>query len=145
MFDRQRSTAGRVFDVADVQHDVEEVLLTMPSRPRPIDFAPPAIRASLEQPQITSDDLGRITADAIKTSHEAVAAAITSLGVELAENVRRIEILKTSSEATIKACLDAAEEYRAKGRADAERIETASRMNDEVRDAVDSMRKKIEQ
>jgi ribosomal protein L18 len=98
------------------------------------------------QPKLaTAEDLGHITADAIKSSHEAVAEALSVLAAELADNVRKIELLKKNAEDSMKMCLDIAERAREKGKNDAERIEAAHNRNNEIRKTIEMMREKLEE
>jgi hypothetical protein len=102
-------------------------------------------RLMLEQPQITAEDLGRITAEAVKKSHDETAKAITDLGIKAAARVDRLNQIKIEADALAAACLDLAAKYRAKGEAEADIIERTARENNEARDIVEAMVKKIEQ
>jgi hypothetical protein len=97
----------------------------------------------LEQPMVTADDLGKITAEAVKTSYEETAKAIASLGVEAAKRVTEIEQLKAKQEELSKACLELADQYRKEGEKQAKAIADASTHLDACRDWIGEMRKKL--
>ena len=132
-FTRRRTELEHVtpFDVSSLEQEIRD---TMPTHRN---------QALLEQPQVTAEDIGRITAEAIATAHEAAATALTELGKELADRMSLIDQLKIDAEAALKDCLDTAQRYRDAGVKASEQIKTTSALTAEVRDTCDAMRKKI--
>ena len=120
------------FDVSKLEDEIAEI--TSMTKGQPI--APYAYREDL--------DLGRITADAVRASHEEAAKAITELGLLAVERVKKLDQMKVEAEDLAQACLDLAAQYRSKGDRDAEVIETTHRLNDEARQVIEDMRKKLE-
>jgi hypothetical protein len=98
----------------------------------------------LEQTQITAIDLGRMTGEAIKQSGESVAEALTTLSTALAANVDRLDIVKTEADATLKGILSLIDKCREKAKTNAALVEQAAKVNQEARDMVDAMRKRID-
>lgn len=107
------------------------------------DYAPPAVRAMLEQPQVTAEDLGRITAEAINADYEEAAKALAELGKMLSERIAALDKLRQDAQIALRDCLDTAQSYREAGRRHAERIESTAAMTAEVRDTCEAMRKKL--
>lgn len=130
--DRIKAHTVAPFDVSTLEQEVRD---TMPGS-----YAP---STQTEQPQVTAEDIGRITAEAITAAHEAAANALTELGKELADRMRLIDQLKIDSDAALKDCLDTAENYRKAGVKAAEQIKTTSALTEEVRNTCEAMRKKI--
>lgn len=97
----------------------------------------------IEQPQVTAEDLGRITAEAIKVAHEAAANALDALGKEIGERVRRIEQLKSDSLKQVEDCKELAEKHRDAGKLMSAQVESAAADMAEARDMIEAMRKKI--
>lgn len=129
------------FNVNQLEEDIRNTM--PPVRPALVDFSPPPRREMLEQPMVTAEDLGRITAEAIATAHETAALSLAELGKELAERVTAINQLKLDAEAALKDCLDVAEQYRAAGKLAAEQVERTAALTAEVRETCDAMKKKL--
>ena len=115
------------FDVSSLEKDIRD---TMPRR-------------NQEQRQVSAEDIGKITAEAIAAAHEAAASALTELGKELADRISLIDQLKVDADNALKDCLDTAQRYRDAGTKAAEQIKTTSALTAEVRDTCEAMRKKI--
>jgi hypothetical protein len=141
LFSKNGRNDGEVpFDVNALE---EEVMSALPKHSRnldPIDYAPTPRVAKAP----TAEDIGKVTAEAIKLSHEVAAEALTKLGTELAERVHQIELLKIDADETLKACLDLAEKYREKGRLDGAAVIETARLNAEAKLMIDEMRKRLE-
>lgn len=131
MFDSRRranSLAHREpFDVSQLE---DEVRATMPT--------------IVPQPAYPAEDLGRITAEAIASQHEAAAQALSALGTELAERIRKIEQLKADAEIALKDCLETAQRYRDEGKRAATQIEEAAELTKEVRETCATLGRRLD-
>jgi hypothetical protein len=91
----------------------------------------------------TKEEIKRVTAEAVASSHEAAAQALLLLGQELAENMKLIHEITTASDAAMRDCLDTAELYREAGRAARERIMSTMDLVTEVAETCKAMRDKL--
>lgn len=138
---------GPPFDVNTLEEEIRSVMPTRPALATveylPRNYEPESQLETLEQPQVTAQDLGKITAEAIGVAHEAAAASLASLGKELADRMAAIEKLKLEMQEAMKSCLDVAEQYRSSGKLASDQIEKTSALTAEVVDVCTSMRKKL--
>jgi len=114
----------------------------------PINYAQPQYRQPAPpprppEPEITSEDLGRITADVIKAAHEEAATALEALGKEIQQRMVQIETLKMQAIQQIIDCKDLAEQHRERGKHMSTQVEMAAMDLGEAKDLIDSMRNKI--
>lgn len=128
--------ANEPFDVRKLEEDISDVI---PRRQRDVPLPMPM----LEQPQVSAEDLGRITAEAIKAAHESAASSLDKLGKEIAERIARIEQLKAQALQQIEDCKELAEKHRDAGKTMSIQVESAAADMAEARDMIEGMRKKI--
>lgn len=142
------------FDVAQLEGEIGRALNEQsirhtslppppPYQPRDLDQPIPQPPLMIEQPMVSAEDLGRITAEAIKTAHESAAKSLDDLGKEIAERVNRIEQIKAQSLQQIDDCKELARQHRDAGNLMSMQVESASADLTEARDLIDAMRKKI--
>ena len=136
---QEQATMVEPFNVNSIEDDIRDVLQPPSFLHRAPEPAPPA----LEPPPITAEDIGKITAEAVATDHEAIAQAIATLGTELASEMAAIDKLKLDVDVTLKDIMALTEHCREMGKVRAEKIASAAKHNAEVRDLVEAMRKKI--
>lgn len=90
-----------------------------------------------------TEDIGRITAEAIKADHEAAAAALEALGTDIVDRVRRIEVLKFQSQEMLEEINRLADKHREAGLHHASQVESTATDLAEARQMIDEMRKKM--
>jgi len=147
----QSATADKDFGLMDVEHSIAEALAKNPPRGhRPVDFAPPAVRAqSLTMPSYVEhhanvDQIGKLSAEAVITQYEGAVKALEEMGTTLIDCVKRAEAMAADCKDAIAYVKDTAQKYREEAKVIFDRIEQASMMTAEVRSVCEEMRKKIE-
>lgn len=152
--ERQQSTAARVFNVIDfnvidLEADIEAAL--RPSEPvreqQPQDYAPPAVRspelpAYLEHRPGT-DEVGKLSAEAVAKSYELAALEVEKMGEELKERARLCEAMVAESNQALALVQETAAQFRDAGKAIFLRIEDCSLLMREVRETCDALKTKI--
>ena len=91
-------TSGRVFNVIDIEHEIEaEVRNRASTRDRrPTDLVPSRVRAPvLAMPEYVehhegATEIGKLSAEAIVREYEAAAKDIELMGAELVERVKQV-------------------------------------------------------
>jgi hypothetical protein len=130
---RKRQHMDSPFDVSKLQDDVEEQMRALPLIP----FSPPP------PVPVSAEELGRITADAVKAAHESAVKALEDLCSDIAQRVSAIEQLKADSLNQIEECKELANQYRESGNMMAAKVEHATAELKEARELIESIRKKI--
>lgn len=126
---RHGSTAARVFNIREVEDDIENALRMQPQLPPP----PPA----------TSRDVGRLTAEAIIGQYELAAREVEAMGDELKARAEKLEATKSEAIAAIDEIKETAARYRDAGKRVALQIEDMAAMTAEVRETCGTLRAKI--
>jgi hypothetical protein len=146
------TSAGRIFELADVEQDIARALTKSPPVRdlRAVDFAPPKVRtpSSPMPPYVEHhadvDQIGKLSAEAVIAQYEGAVEALEAMGTTLIDCVKRAEKMASGCKDAITFVHDTAQKYREEAKLIFERIEQASVMTAEVRSVCDEMRKKIE-
>lgn len=126
------------FDVRTLEEEISEVMRLQP-------YIPPAYIEPEPVPEVTAEDLGRITAEAIKQAHEAAAQSLESLGKDLIDMVNRVEKIKLQALAQLEELKELAEQQRDAGKLMSIKVEGAANDLSNMRTLIDDMRDKIKQ
>lgn len=124
---RNQSTAARVFNIRDVEDDIEHALRAAPQLPQPV----------------SAKDVGRLTAEAITGQYELAAKEVEAMGDELKLRLEKLEATKTEANAAIEEIKETAARYRDEGKRIALQIEDMAAMTSEVRTTCGSLKEKI--
>jgi len=125
------------FDVSKLRDDVEEQMRALPVVPfRELPPPPPP------EP-VSAEELGKITADAVKTVHQSAVKALEDLCADIEQRVSAIEQLKADSLNQIEECRELANQFRESGNMMAAKVEHATAELKEARELIESIRKKI--
>ena len=135
------STAERAFNLIDLDREIlGEVPNEQPNGDsRPIDFAPPRVRApSLVMPDYVEHregvtGVGKLSAEAVAWEYEAAATEIEALAAQLMERVRQCETITRDAFAAFEEMKDTAGRYREEAKRIAVEIERCALMTAEVR------------
>ena len=146
-----QSTKPPIFDVIDIEREIEEEFRKQPSgrESQPTDFAPPAVSApDSSMPDYVehrdgATEIGKLSAEAVVREYEAAAKDIEALGLELVENVKHCEAMNRESLVVIEELKETAERYRKEARRVFLQIENYSLVMAEVRKNCAEMREKI--
>jgi len=117
--------------------------------PRHIDFAPPSVRtATLPLPEYLehregTDEIGRLSAEAVAASYESAAKEIEKMGEELKERAKLCEKLVADSNQALTVIQETAAQFRDAGKMIFLKIEDCSLMTKEVRETCDTLRAKL--
>lgn len=127
---RPQSTASRVFNIAEVQDDIEASLRQ---------------QHGLRQlpPPPTAQDVGRLTAEAITGQYELAAKEVEAMGAELKVRIENLEETKTEALSAIEEVKEVAASYREEGKRIALQIKSCSEMTAEVRSTCTTLKAKI--
>ena len=98
---QSQSTKPPVFDVIDIEREIEEEFRKLPStrESQPADFPPPSVSApELSMPDYVehragATEIGKLSAEAVVREYEAAAKDIEDLGVELVGHVKQCEAM----------------------------------------------------
>jgi hypothetical protein len=145
------STAERAFNLIDLER---EILGEVPNEQsdgesRPIDFAPPRVRApSLVMPDYVEHregvtGVGKLSAEAVAWEYEAAAKEIEALAAQLMERVRQCETITRDAFAAFEEMRDTAGRYREEAKRIALEIERCALMTAEVRKTCAELSEKI--
>jgi hypothetical protein len=129
----------------EIEADLVDELARLPPptyrQQGPDEFAPPAVR-SRDALQMEVD-LGRLTAEAVKSGYDRTAAEIEAMGVELNKNLDRIESTKQDTVALIEELQAVASQYRQEGQRVKEQIEAHAVLTSEARTTAKALKEKI--
>jgi hypothetical protein len=147
----QKGTAARTFSVIDLEQDIATALQDSPPlrTQRHIDFAPPSVRtATLPLPEYLehregTDEIGRLSAEAVAASYESAAKEIEKMGAELKERAQLCEKLVADSNQALALIQETAAQFRDAGKLIFLKIEDCSLMTKEVRETCDTLRAKL--
>ena len=146
-----QSTKPPIFDVIDIEREIEEEFRKLPSsrEPQPTDFAPPSVSApDLSMPDYVehrdgATEIGKLSAEAVVREYEAAAKDIEDLGVELVGHVKQCEAMSREALTVIEELKETAGRYREEAKRVFLQIENCSLVTAEVRRTCVEMRKKI--
>src|SRR3954447_3233176 len=144
-------TAGRVFNVMDLEREIEAEVRNTASRRerRPNEVLPPNVRApTLAMPDYVehhhgATEIGKLSAEAVVREYEAAAKEIESMGAELIERVKQCEAMTREALAANDEMKETAARYRAEAKRIFIQIEACSLMTAEVRKTCTELKDRI--
>src|SRR3954447_6827461 len=144
-------TAGRVFNVMDLEREIEAEVRNTASRRerRANEGLPPNVRAPiLAMPEYVEHDhgateIGKLSAEAVVREYEAAAKEIESMGAELIERVKQCEAMTRDALAATKEMKETAKQYREEAKRIFLQIEDCSLMTAEVRKTCTALKERI--
>src|SRR6266480_7255362 len=136
-----QSTVERVAGATDLEHEIEAEFRKRPPvhEPRPVDFAPPRVRApALSIPDYVehregATEIGKLSAEAVVREYEAAAKDIEAMGAELIERVKQCEAMTRDALAVTEEMKETAARYRQEAKRVFLQIENCTAMAAEVR------------
>ena len=142
-------TIGRV--LTDMEREIEAEVRNRPPvhEPRPVNFAPPRVRApALSMPDYVehrdgATEIGKLSAEAVVREYEAAAKEIEAMGGELIERVRQCEAMTRDALAVTEEMKDTAARYREEAKRIFLQIENCSLVTTEVRKTCTELKEKI--
>ncbi|MDX6559529.1 MAG: hypothetical protein QOF72_2578 [Blastocatellia bacterium] len=142
-------TIGRV--LTDMEREIEAEVRNRPPvhEPRPVNFAPPRVRApALSMPDYVehrdgATEIGKLSAEAVVREYEAAAKEIEAMGGELIERVRQCEAMTRDALAVTEEMKDTAARYREEAKRIFLQIENCSLVTAEVRKTCTELKEKI--
>jgi hypothetical protein len=145
------STVERVVGVTDLEQEIEAEFRNRPPfrEPRPVNFAPPRVRApALSMPDYVehregATEIGKLSAEAIVREYEAAAKDIEAMGAELIERVKQCEAMTRDALAVTEVMKETAARYREEAKRIFLQIENVTLMTAEVRKTCSELKEKI--
>src|ERR1700681_4946703 len=142
-------TIGRV--LTDMEREIEAEVRNRPPvhDPRPVNFAPPRVRApALSMPDYVehrdgATEIGKLSAEAVVREYEAAAKEIEAIGAELIERVTQCEAMARDAFAVTQELKEIAERYREEAKRVFVQIENCSLVTAEVRKTCTELKEKI--
>jgi hypothetical protein len=108
------------------------------------------IQASLKRQQIGQavehvgeEDVGRLSGEAVMSLYEKAAKSIETMGTEMKVRIKSLEAALVESEDAMKAVVELAATIREKGKLHEVKIEEATLLSKEIRDACADFTKKV--
>lgn len=138
----QSPTAALVFNIRDVEADIEGALKNAPAlRPlRPVDYAP---MPSYVEHREGIGRVGALSAEAVVKEYEAAAVAVEAMGTELKERIAKLEATKADAVTALDEIKETAERYRDEGKRIFLQIEDCALTLAEVRNTCGDLKQKI--
>ena len=141
----------RVVGGTDLEREIEAEFRNRPPvrEPRPINFAPPRVRApALSMPDYVehrdgATEIGKLSAEAVVREYEAAAKEIEAMGVELIELVKQCEATTRDALAVTEELKETAGRYREEAKRVFLQIEECSQISAEVRKTCIELKEKI--
>jgi hypothetical protein len=145
-----QSTAGRVFNMVDLEREIEAEVRNRASvrEPRP-SLVPARTRTpTLSMPEYVehregTSEIGRLSAEAVVREYESAAKEIEAMGVELIERVKQCEAMTRDALAATKEMKETAKRYREEAKRIFLQIEDCSLMTEEVRKTCTALKARI--
>jgi chromatin segregation and condensation protein Rec8/ScpA/Scc1 (kleisin family) len=146
-----QSRVERVVGVTDLEQEIEAEFRNRPPvrEPRPVNFAPPRVRApALSMPDYVehrdgATEIGKLSAEAVVREYEAAAKDIEAMGAELIERVKQCEAMTRDALAVTEEMKDTAARYREEAKRIFLQIENVTLMTAEVRKTCTELKEKI--
>jgi hypothetical protein len=145
-----QSTAGRVFNVVDLEREIEAEVRSAVSFREP---RPNAIPARMRTPSLSipeyvehrdgASEIGRLSAEAVVREYEAAAKDIEAMGAELIERVKQCEAMTRDAVAATDEMKETAKRYRQEAKRIFLQIEECSLMTAEVRKTCNALKARI--
>jgi hypothetical protein len=124
-----------VFNINELEQDIRDAVEQRP----PVEFLPPEVR----EQEVSGDDVGRLSAEAVAAHHEEAARSLELLGNELKNSMDRIAQITQEAAKAFDFIRETAEAYRADGKVVADKIEKASGLIKEVHATCEALRGKL--
>ena len=147
---QSQSTKPPVFDVIDIEREIEEEFRKLPSarESQPTDFAPSVSAPELSMPDYVehragATEIGKLSAEAVVREYEAAAKDIEDLGVELVGHVKQCEAMSRDALNVIEELKETAARYREEAKRVFLHIENCSLVTAQVRRTCAEMKEKI--
>ena len=145
------STVERVVAVTDLEREIEAEFRNRPPvrEPRPVNFAPPRVRApALSMPDYVehrdgATEIGKLSAEAVVREYESAAKDIEAMGAELIERVKQCEAMTRDALAVTEEMKETAARYREEAKRIFLQIENCTLMTAEVRKTCTELKEKI--
>ncbi len=146
-----KPTLERVVGVTDLEQEIEAEFRNRPPvrEPRPVNFAPPRVRApALSMPDYVehregATEIGKLSAEAVVREYEAAAKDIEAMGAELIERVKQCEAMTRDALAVTEEMKETAARYREEAKRIFLQIENCTLMTAEVRKTCTELKEKI--
>ena len=146
-----KPTLERVVGVTDLEQEIEAEFRNRPPvrEPRPVNFAPPRMRAPiLSMPDYVehregATEIGKLSAEAVVREYEAAAKDIEAMGAELIERVKQCEAMTRDALAVTEEMKETAARYREEAKRIFLQIENCTLMTAEVRKTCTELKEKI--
>ena len=145
-----QSTGGRVFNVVDLEREIEaQVRNTVSFREQRPNIAPARTQTPiLSMPEYVehrdgASEIGRLSAEAVVREYEAAAKEIEAMGAELIERVKQCEAMTRDALAATDEMKETAKRYREEAKRIFLKIEDCSLMTAEVRKTCTALKAKI--
>jgi len=145
-----QSTGGRVFNVVDLEREIEaQVRNTVSFREQRPNIAPARTQTPiLPMPEYVehrdgASEIGRLSAEAVVREYEAAAKEIEAMGAELIERVKQCEAMTRDALAATDEMKETAKRYREEAKRIFLQIEDCSLMTAEVRKTCTALKAKI--
>ena len=144
-------TLERVVGVTDLEQEIEAEFRNRPPvrEPRPVNFAPPRVRApALSMPDYVehregATEIGKLSAEAVVREYEAAAKDIEAMGAELIVRVKQCEAMARDALAVSEEMKETAARYREEAKCIFLQIENCTLMTAEVRKTCIELKEKI--
>jgi len=145
-----QSTGGRVFNVVDLEREIEaQVRNTVSFREQRPNITPARTETPiLSMPEYVehrdgASEIGRLSAEAVVREYEAAAKEIEAMGAELIERVKQCEAMTRDALAATDEMKETAKRYREEAKRIFLQIEDCSLMTAEVRKTCTALKAKI--
>jgi beta-galactosidase GanA len=139
-----QSTKPPIFDVIDIEREIEEEFRKLPAvrDPQPT-AAPELAMPDYVEHRDGATEIGKLSAEAVVREYEAAAKDIEQLGAELVGHVKRCEAMTRDALTVIEELKETAGRYREEAKRVFLHIENCSLVTAEVRKTCIEMRDKI--
>jgi len=145
-----QSTGGRVFNVVDLEREIEaQVRNTVSFREQRPNITPARTQTPiLSMPEYVehrdgASEIGRLSAEAVVREYEAAAKEIEAMGAELIERVKQCEAMTRDALAATDEMKETAKRYREEAKRIFLQIEDCSLMTAEVRKTCSQLKERI--
>lgn len=139
---RTGSTAARVFNITEVEADIEAALALAPAVRR----LPPPVPGPMPEYAVHREgvnEVGKLSAEAVVREYESAAKEVEAMGEELKTRLDKLEASKVEAVAALEEIKETAARYRDEGKRIFLQIEDCALMTAEVRSTCDALKTKI--
>lgn len=93
--------------------------------------------------QVTVEDVGRLSAEAVQAQYDAAAKAVENMGVEVKERIQKLEAMLLECDKDMKLLAECANVIREKGNMVRAQIDEASTLSQDIRKAATEFTSKV--